>query len=309
MKRVCLFLLAGLLAASCGPGRFDPLKVNLDRALKHPAGARDVYTEATAIPLRCPKEIDLGRELKLLDVAPDRFVLLDAGKNEILLFDGDGRFVTTVWRAETILDGSVYRDQVLEVLTEDAILEYSTADGAFLAAYPIRDRDVVWKSVARVTENGISMIGTRDGTAYGGGYLIDRDYYYSEAWHAPDYLISRAHLPADEVENSRFFRCGDTVYSFLSRSGQIDKYSEDYFVCVPYQWDFGRRHPVFTNVQKTADRLYLAFELEEERAVLIYDLKSHRYKSVLQSEFPLGIIYDGCNYALAHGTLQRYALR
>lgn len=309
MKRVCLFLLAGLLAASCGPGRFDPLKVNLDRALKHPAGARDVYTEATAIPLRCPKEIDLGRELKLLDVAPDRFVLLDAGKNEILLFDGDGRFVTTVWRAETILDGSVYRDQVLTVLTEDAILEYSTADGAFLAAYPIRDRDVVWKSVARVTENGISMIGTRDGTAYGGGYLIDRDYYYSEAWHAPDYLISRAHLPADEVENSRFFRCGDTVYSFLSRSGQIDKYSEDYFVCVPYQWDFGNRHPVFTNVQKTADRLYLAFELEEERAVLIYDLKSHRYKSVLQSEFPLGIIYDGCNYALAHGALQRYALR
>lgn len=309
MKRVCLFLLAGLLAASCGPGRFDPLKVNLDRALKHPAGARDVYTEATAIPLRCPKEINLGRELKLLDVAPDRFVLLDAGKNEILLFDGDGRFVTTVWRAETILDGSVYRDQVLTVLTEDAILEYSTADGAFLAAYPIRDRDVVWKSVARVTENGISMIGTRDGTAYGGGYLIDRDYYYSEAWHAPDYLISRAHLPADEVENSRFFRCGDTVYSFLSRSGQIDKYSEDYFVCVPYQWDFGNRHPVFTNVQKTADRLYLAFELEEERAVLIYDLKSHRYKSVLQSEFPLGIIYDGCNYALAHGALQRYALR
>lgn len=309
MKRVCLFLLAGLLAASCGPGRFDPLKVNLDRALKHPAGARDVYTEATAIPLRCPKEIDLGRELKLLDVARDRFFLLDARKNEILLFDGDGRFVTAVGRTGTILDGSVYRDQVLEVLTQDAILEYSTADGAFLAAYPIRDRDVVWESVARVTENGISMIGTRDGIAYGGGYLVDRDYFYSEACPAPDYLVSRSYLPAAEAENSRFFRCADTVYSFFSWSGQIDQHTDDFFVCVPYQWDFGRRHPVFTNVQKTADRLYLAFELEEEHAVLLYDLKSHRYKSVPQSEFPLGIIYDGSNYAFAHGTIKRYALR
>lgn len=309
MKRVGLFLLTGLLAAACGPGSFDPLKVNLDRALKHSAGAREIYSDADEIPLQCPEGMTLGQETVLLDVAPDRFVLLEAGKNEILLFDGDGRFVTTVWRAETILDGSVYRDQVLEVLTEDAILEYSTADGAFLAEYPIRDRDVVWKSVARVTENGISMIGTRDGIAYGGGYLIDRDYFYSEACPAPDYLVSHSYLPAAETENSRFFRCADTVYSFLSRSGQIDQHTDDYFVCVPYEWDFGKRHPVFTNVQKTADRLYLAFEMEEERAVLIYDLKSHRYKTVLQSEFPLGIIYDGCNYALAHGTLQRYALR
>lgn len=309
MKRVCLFLLAGLLAASCGPGNLDPLKVNLDRALKHPAGARDVYTEATAIPLRCPAGMDLGQELRLLDVAPDRFILLDDGKNEIQVFDWYGDFVTAIGREATILDGSVYGDQVLTVLTEDAILEYSTADGAFLVEYPVRDKDVMWKSVARVTENGISMIGTRDGIAYGGGYLIDRDYFYSEACPAPDYLVSHSYLPAAEAENSRFFRCANTVYSFFSRSGQIDQHTDDFFVCVPYEWDFGRRHPVFTNVQKTADRLYLAFELEEEHAVLLYDLKSHRYKSVLQSEFPLGIIYDGCNYALAHGTLQRYALR
>ena len=309
MKRFFLLLLAGLLAASCGQGNFDPLKVNLDRALKHPAGARDVYTEATVIPLRCPAGMDPGQELRLLDVAPDRFILLDDGKNEIRIFNWNGDFVTAIGREATILDGSVYGDQVLTVLTEDAILEYSTADGAFLVEYPIRDKDVMWKSVARATENGIFMIGVRDGTAYGGGYIIDRDYYYSEAWHAPDYLVSRAHLPADEVENSRFFRCGDAVYSFLSRSGQIDKYTEDFFVCVPYQWDFGRRHPVFTNVQKTADRIYLAFELDGERAVLIYDLKSLRYKSVLQSEFPLGIIYDGSNYALAHGVITRYALR
>lgn len=309
MKRFFLLLLAGLLAASCGQGNFDPLKVNLDRALKHPAGARDVYTEATAIPLRCPAGMDPGQELRLLDVAPDRFILLDDGKNEIRIFNWNGDFVTAIGREATILDGSVYGNQVLTVLTEDAILEYSTADGAFLVEYPIRDKDVMWKSVARATENGIFMIGVRDGTACGGGYIIDRDYYYSEAWHAPDYLVSRAHLPAEEVENSRFFRCGDTVYSFLSRSGQIDKYTEDFFICVPYQWDFGRRHPVFTNVQKTADRIYLAFELDGERAVLIYDLKSRQYLTAPQDVFPLGIIYDGCNYALAHGTLQRYALR
>ena len=40
----------------------------------------------------------------------------------------------------------------------------------------------------------------------------------------------------------------------------------------------------------------LEFADEGERAVLIYNPKSKQYKAVPQSEFPIGIIYDGCNY-------------
>ena len=153
------------------------------------------------------------------------------------------------------------------------------------------------------------MLGSKDGLAYSCGYITGRLGFYPYALPAADYLTTRRYVPNSEVEHSRFFRCGESVYSFLSRSGEIQQYTAEDFACVPYQWDFGNRQPGFTNVQKTADRIYLAFELDGVRAVLIYDLKIKRYKAVPQSEFPLGVIYDGCNYVVARGEITRYVLR
>lgn len=310
VKRFLSVLLSGLLLVSCGQGSFDPLKVNIDRALKHPANARDVYAEAVAIPLLCPVGTTLEQAGPIvLDVAADRFLLLDAEKNEILVFDWKGEYVTAIGSAETILDFSVYQDETLEVLTQDAIADYSVKDGSFLAEHPIENKGVALKCLGRVDEDSFFILGSKDGLAYSGGYIVGKLGFYSDALPAADYLTTRRFVPASEVEHSRFFRCGGTVYSFLSRSGQIQQYTAEDFACVPYQWDFGNRQPGFTNVQKTADRLYLAFELEGEDAVLIYDLKSKQYKSVPQSEFPLGVIYDGCNYAFARGEIIRHALR
>lgn len=309
MKRFFAILSAALLTASCGLGGSDSQKINLDRALKHPAGARDVYAEATSIPLQCPERAILGQELALLDVAADRFFLLDAGKNEILFFDWNGEYVTTIACADTILDASVYRDETLEVLTQNAITEYAVADGSFQTEYLFENKGVALKCLGRVDDDSFFMLGSKDGFAYGSGYIVGGIGFYSSAQYYSDYLTTHAYAPAAEVQNSRFFRCGDSVYSFLSRSGEIQKYEGNDFACVPYQWDLGKRQPNFTNVQKTADRLYLAFELEGEGAVLIYNLKNKQYKTVPQSEFPLGIIYDGCNYAFAYGAITRYALR
>ena len=309
MKRFFAILSAALLTASCGLGGSDSQKINLDRALKHPASARDVYAEAVAIPLRFPEGSVPGRETALLDVAVDRFFLLDAGKNEILFFDWNGEYVTTIACADTILDASVYRDETLEVLTQNAITEYAVADGSFQTEYLFENKGVALKCLGRVDDDSFFMLGSKDGFAYGSGYIVGGIGFYSSAQYYSDYLTTHAYAPAAEVQNSRFFRCGDSVYSFLSRSGEIQKYEGNDFACVPYQWDLGKRQPNFTNVQKTADRLYLAFELEGEGAVLIYNLKNKQYKTVPQSEFPLGIIYDGCNYAFAYGAITRYALR
>ena len=314
MKHICSYLLVSLLAVSCGLGGSDALKVNLDKALKHPASARDVYSEAVAIPLRCPEGTGLEQAC-MLDVAANRFFLLDAGKNKILVFDWKGEYVTAIASAETILDFSVYRDETLEVLTQNAIADYSATDGSLLAEYPFENKGVALKCLGRVDEDSFFILGSKDGLAYGGGYIVGKLGFYSDALPAADYLTTRRFVPASEVEHSRFFRCGGTVYSFLSRSGQIEKYEGNDFACVPYQWDFGKRQPIFTNVQKTVDRLYLAFELDGESAVLIYNLKSNRYKAVPQSEFPLGVIHDGCNYycqpAAADGGLEiiRHSLR
>ena len=295
MKRFFILLSVGLMAVSCW-GHSDRLKVDIDKALKHPGRAQDVYAEAVAIPLHGPEGITLGQEIGLLDVAADRFFLLDKEENEILLFDRNGECVTQITMADTVVDFSVYRDLVLDVLTEDAITEYSATDGAFLAKYPIQDNDVMLKRAARVTEDGFFMLGTKDGYAYDGSYLISKNHFYPAARPAPDYLSTHAFVPASECQNSRFFRCDGIVYSFGSRSGQIAQYTEDYFICVPYQWDFGKRAPVFTNAQKTTGKIYLAFALDGKEYVLVYNLNNRKYKVVEYDTFPLGVIYAGRNY-------------
>ena len=295
MKRFFILLSVGLMAVSCW-GHSDRLKVDIDKALKHPGRAQDVYAEAVAIPLHGPEGITLGQEIGLLDVAADRFFLLDKKKNEIVIFDRNGECVTQITMADTVVDFSVYRDLVLDVLTEDAITEYSATDGAFLAKYPIQDNDVMLKRAARVTEDGIFVLGSKDGYAYDGSYLISKNHFYPAARPAPDYLSTHSFVPASECQNSRFFRCDGIVYSFGSRSGQIAQYTEDYFICVPYQWDFGKRAPVFTNVQKTTGKIYLAFALDGKEYVLVYNLNNRKYKVVEYDTFPLGVIYAGRNY-------------
>lgn len=295
MKRFFFILSVGLMAVSCW-SHSDRLKVDIDKALKHPGRAQDVYAEAVAIPLHGPEGITLGQEIGLLDVAADRFFLLDKKKNEIVIFDRNGECVTQITMADTVVDFSVYRDLVLDVLTEDAITEYSATDGAFLAKYPIQDNDVMLKRAARVTEDGIFVLGTKDGYAYDGSYLISKNHFYPAARPAPDYLSTHSFVPASECHNSRFFRCDGIVYSFGSRSGQIAQYTDDYFICVPYEWDFGKRAPVFTNVQKTTDRIYLAFTLEGKDYVLVYNLDDRKYRVVEYDTFPLGVIYAGKNY-------------
>lgn len=295
MKRLCIILSVGLMALSCW-SHSDRLKVNFDKALKHPGRARDVYSETISIPLQGLERIALGQEIRLLDVAADRFFLLDQEKNEILIFDWNGECATMITVADSVIDFSVYRDRVLDVLTEDAVTEFSTTDGAFLAKYPIQDNDVMLKRVARVTEDGIFMLGTKDGYAYDGSYLISKNHFYPAARPAPDYLSTHSFFPASECQNSRFFRCDGIVYSFGSRSGQIAQYTDNYFICVPYQWDFGKRTPVFTNVQKTTGKIYLAFTLDGKDSVLVYNLDNWKYKVVEYDTFPLGVIYAGRNY-------------
>ena len=297
MRHCALFLSAVLLAVSCGQAHQGPITVNIDRAMKKPFSTRDLYARADAIPLHCPDGTVFGREGHgVMDIAADRFFLLDKEKNGILVFDWDGIYITTVKSEQAIIDFSVYQERILDVLTENAITEYATKDGALLESYPLRNGEMILKSVARVDEDSIALLGCLDGEMYDCGYLIDRNYFYSLPRPAPDYLLTHATVPASEMQDSRYFRCGDAVYSFLSRSGQIDRFTGNDFIVPAYQWDFGKRSPTFTNAQKSADLVYLAFDLDGQRLVLIYDLKDGDYKIVRQTDFPLGVIYDGSYY-------------
>ena len=126
MKRAAILLLAALLAVSC-LGRSERIKVDIDKALKRQAHVRKLYAEATEIPLHYPEGTALGQKGKVtLEVAADRFLLLD--RNDILVFNGAGDYVTSITSEEPIIDFSAYRDRVLDVLTSEAITEYEIKD-------------------------------------------------------------------------------------------------------------------------------------------------------------------------------------
>ena len=306
MRRALSILFVALLAVSC-LGRSERIKVDIDKALKRQADVRKLYAEATEIPLHYPEGTTLGQEGKvLLEVAADRFFLLE--RDEILVFNWAGDYVTSITSEAPIIDFSAYRDRVLDVLTFGAITEYDIKDGALLKTYPIRDNDVHMTSVARVEDDAFHMTGYLDGTAYDCGYLVDQARFYSGPRPAADYPVSHAYVPASEMKTSRFFRCGENVFNFCSRSGEIDRY-ENYFICVPYQWDFGKRSLTFTNAQKTEDRIYLAFDLDGKEYVLVYNLENGKYNVVESSTFPLGVIYDGSNFYWDGRVIMRYTLR
>ena len=306
MKRAIILLLAAVLAVSC-LGRPERVKVDIDKALRKQVDVRKLYTEAKEIPLRCPEGKTLGQEGEVvLEVAADRFFLLD--RNEILVFDGEGCNVTSITSEEPIIDFSAYRDRVLDVLSSGAITEYDIKDGARLISYPLPDNDVHFTSLAKVEDDAFHMTGYLDGTAYDCGYLVDQARFYSGPRPAADHPVSHAYVPAAEMQTSRFFRCGEDVFNFCSRSGEIDRY-ENYFICVPYQWDFGKRSLTFTNAQKTEDRIYLAFDLDGKNYVLVYNLKDGKYNVVDSKTFPLGVIYDGSNCYWDGRVIMRYTLR
>ncbi len=301
MRLLFSISLACLLVVSCGQGDSNLLKINIDKALRRPVGSQELYTGADVIPLRCPDGTSFGQEGRLvMDVAADRFFLLDEEKNEILFFDWNGSFVTSVKCEEPVIDFSVYHNKLLDVLTEKAIFEYAIADGTLAGTYAIQDNDVTLKCVARVDDDSIDMLGYLNGYVYDCGYTIGKNRFYSVARPAPDHLASNGYVPASEVQNSRFFRCDDSVYSFQSHSGEIYGYTEDDFIWPAYVFDFGGSYLSVTNVQKTADRIYLAFESEGADHVLVYDLAGKEYKVVRQTKegtaFPLGVIYSGSNY-------------
>jgi hypothetical protein len=268
-------------------------KVDLRKAFRHKTSAKDLYASVDVIPLRVPEGVRIGQEETLLEVAADRFFLLD--ENEILVFDGAGDYVASIQCEEKVIDFSAYQDQILDVLTAGAITEYDIKDGSLLDAYPIRDNDVTLVSVVRVDEDTIDMAGYRDGIVHDCGYLFDRANIYTVPRPVADYRVD-AYIPAEEMQNSRFFRCDGVVYGFLSRSGQIDRYTGNDFIIPSYYWDFGKWSPVFTNAQMLGDRIFLAFELDGKDYVFVYNLKKRKCQVVESDTFPLGVIYSGSNY-------------
>ena len=297
MRRFCYLLFIGLLAVSCGQD--ETIKVNIAKAMKQRVSAKDLYSEVDVIPLRCPAGTAPGQQGRVvLEVTADRFFLLDRARNEVLVFDREGAYLTAVKRAAEILDISVYEDRILDVLTADAVAEYADGDCSLLAEYPFQNEGVSLRCAARIDEDWIQMCGSKDGLAYDCSYLTGKGRFYATKSSGP---MPGSSVPAREFRRSRYFRSGGVTYYFLSRSGWIFRFwPDDGFITPSLTWDFGKWTPTFTNVQRTDERVYLAYEADGQEGVLVYDVARKSGKAISQTveglAFPLGVIYAGSNY-------------
>ena len=287
MKRFFFILSVGLMAVSCW-SHSDRLKVDIDKALKKQVDVRELYAQAAVIPLHFSEGMTLGQESQpVMEVAADRFFLLDKENNTIRVFNWEGDYLATIDQPEKIIDISAYKDQVLDVLTAGAISEYDIQDGSFLTAYPIRNNEVILTSLARVDEDTIDLKGSLNGRAYDCGYLIGQNRFYT---------VVNDFYPAVDYQSGRFFHSNDSTFCFCPRSGDILFYTGDDFIIPWYEWNFGKRTPIITNIQKTTGKIYLAFTLDGKDYVLVYNLDDRKYPVVEYDTFPLGVFYAGRNY-------------
>lgn len=308
MNRVSSFLFIVFLSVSCWHPDSGLLSVNIDKALKKSVSIHDLCSQVDLVSLSYPGEIGIGDEKQFrMDVGKNRLFLLEKEKNEILVFDEGGTYLTSISCSDTIIDFSVYRDQSLVVLTTNTIIEYSITDCTVVGTFQLGNNKVTLKSVSRVDDDTIDVIGYLNGKAYDCGYLVNQSRFYS---------VESPVFSASEYKNSRFFHCNDSTFSFCTMSGEIDYFSNDDFIWPEYEWDFGKRssHSLFfTNAQKMTDRIYLAFQRDADDYVLVYSLSDGSYNVIQKTKegivFPLGVIYKGYNYFCCQSsTLSDYLL-
>ena len=295
MKRTITILSFLLLLIACTP--YGVTKVNLRKAFRQKTSAKDLYARVDVIPLRVPEGVRIGPEETMLEVAADRFFLLNQEKDTILVFDGAGEYLTAIRSEEPVIDFSPYLDRALTVLTAHAITEYAIRDGSTLGNYPIRDNDIDLQCATRIGEQWIDLLGSKAGKAYGCVYYVDQKRLGSSE------MMSSLHsvMPASEVQDSRYFHDRDSCYMFMSQSGLIFKFNRDlYFAGLAFEPDFGKEEIHFINAQKAGNSFYLAFEKDGESGVLVCNFKNGKYKAVRKTKegtvFPLGVIRDGVNY-------------
>ena len=95
MKRFFILLSVGLMAVSCW-GHSDRLKVDIDKALKKQVDIRELYAQAAVITLHFSEGMTLGQESPpVMEVAADRFFLLDKENNTIRVFNWEGDYLAT----------------------------------------------------------------------------------------------------------------------------------------------------------------------------------------------------------------------
>jgi len=286
MKKTITILTCLLLMIACTP--YGITKVNLKKAFRQKTAAKDLYSRVDICPLRLPAAVALPEDPRM-DAAGSLLFLPDASGERIVVLDTDGAFVTTVSAGAPITDFSAW-GETLDVLCGSEVKEYSLPDFSLTRTLSLSKDDVTLTGMQRVNEDGLWLYGEKEGKAYEGAYLFDRDYFF----------MTRDNIFNTPDQHGDFFRCNDTSCFFLT-TGRVFVYdAPSDFVFVPFTPDFGKHEPEVTGMQMTTNRMYMQMRLREQDLLLVYDRAGERHRLLRTTTeglaFPLGVIRGGVNY-------------
>ena len=313
MRRLFILLVFCTLICSCLNSGSDRIKINVDKASRTKTSISELCSKVELISLG-DSEFDgpsIGETI-LMDMTDNRYFLLSQDKSEIGVFDRKGRYISSIESSGKIIDISTFQNKYLDVLERGRIVEYELEDFSIHKTFFLPEGELEYKSVMRRDENVFLISSISNGRAYNCYYVIDltglsiKDHFYS---------LENPLATANDYVNSRFFRYNDSSYFSFSQSGDIYIFTNDDYVFPRYRWDWGEYASsiAFTNAQKTKDKLYLRFNLNEMENTLIYNTKEEKYKVVRLTKegtsFPIGVIRDGVNYYFTHSSeLSKYLI-
>lgn len=315
MKNYSIFLLALFSAASvffmitgCGSSTTDAeASIDLKKVSDGKIPIQDVYDKIELIPLdRGP----VGLPLSDLSVTEDRF-FLKGGDRMILSYRQDGSLADSLNPGKPIVDYSIYKDKILDILFPAEMCAYHLPD-LLLPERRILDTLVTPTKLARKAERVMLLTGYKRNKDYLCEYYFDTKRYFASPGF---YEFEQTGQARTFTQRMRFLHSNDTLLLLDPASGWLWECGEFTF---GFLWlDFKRREGdtlTVTNAQVTDQYVYYSLLLNDEEHFLFYERATRKGRLIKTTReglsLSLGVIRNGANYFFCPAALiSRYVSR
>ena len=315
-------------ATGCRSLLSDDVVIDLRKSPAKRVSVNKIYDRIELVSLESPGAGSMpSPSLSSLSVTEDRFYF-KCGDSTIVSYFKDGRLSDSMAPGGLITDFSIYRDSVMDVLSDKEILSYSLPNHSLTRRANL-DTPVSLKKIAR-WRNQIFLPGYVDSQEYICEYDCERNSFAR--------VPRNANVPdvKKNVEQMSFFRYDDHLMSVYPYSGRI--WENAVFSFIFLEPDFKIRqnddleflsaqvsdHKIFYLLLLNGEEYLLALDRADRTvSYLLDDGKEHQYtehgvgkESLCVNttreglHLPLGVIRDEVNYvSCTAADLSRYVNR
>ncbi len=305
--------LAVCLICGCESSRSVDGQVDLRKASDQKISIHAVYDRIEVVCLdNVPENATSAPVLSDLSVTGDRFFLRD-GDRAILSYRQDGHLAAILNPGVPIKEYAVYKDRILDVLSEKEVYEYLVPEFSFQQKVLLNTDnpdlfEVTPVNLVRLSEEMMMFPAEKGDKDYWGEYHFDTNKYYVSPG-------KKSEAEGSVAEKIQLFCLGDKYLALFPYSGQIWELGD--FVG-HYLWlDFKQKKSdvlEFLFAQVSDDKVYYSILLNGEPHFLIYNRSDQKYVFIKTTRegltLPLGVIRNGINfYCCPSKDLPKYVSR